>query len=401
MRKQLRNVFDQYDRKENHITHSLLVVFSRNRDLLDKFLKKYNIKLSEKKINLLSQASPIPIKERESVPDGYIYTDDYDFCIGIETKIEKDSLRKEQLSGHIKQLSDFDNSFLIVISPDEEEPILVKEIKNHYKNIRFVSWPDLLEFLSQNGPGKKSDKVGEYLFEEFINYMERHYKMTPFMGFRFQGGYDRDLATHYVKKVSSIITPKIGIFYPNCVNKRSKISSSGGFPWEAWYYKDEPRNSLHPAFTVQSDQLRCVITLGNGAKREWQNFAKILNNGKNIESFKSFLRKIYEDRVENSEAVISIRQRHYFHQQTAVRDAETIITIATLLGIDPSKFNDIWWDLIRSVANTKTKYNYQLEIGYDLQYDKVQELSSPKAIDIILKCFENLKPLYEYLSVSV
>jgi len=398
MRKQLRNVFDQYDRKENHITHSLLVVFNHNRDLLDEFLKKYNIKLRKKNINLLSQTSPISIKKRESVPDGYIYTDGYDFCIGIETKIEKESLREDQLRGHINQLSVYDNSFLIVISPDEEEPILIKEIKNHYKNIRFVSWPGLLAFLSQNEPGKKSDEVGKYLFNEFMNYMERHYKMTPFMGFRFQEGYDRDLAIHYVKKISLSITPKIEIFYPNCV-KRSKISSSGGFPWVAWYYKDAPRNSLHPVFTVQSDQLRCNITLGNEAKREWQNFAKILNNGKNIESFESLLRKIYEDRVKNSEAVISFRQRHFFHQQNPVRDAETIINIATLLGIDHSKINDIWWDLIRSVANTKTKYNYQLEIGYDLQYDKVQELSSPKAIDLILKCYENLKPLYEYLSV--
>ena len=77
MAKKLRNIFDQYDQKENHLTHSLLHVLNENRKLLKKILHTYGIRLTSKQINLLTQVAPRTVKEKTSVPDGYIYTKDY------------------------------------------------------------------------------------------------------------------------------------------------------------------------------------------------------------------------------------------------------------------------------------------------------------------------------------
>jgi hypothetical protein len=38
-----------------------------------------------------------------------------------------------------------------------------------------------------------------------------------------------------------------------------------------------------------------------------------------------------------------------------------------------------------------------MELGYALKYDKVKELKSTKAPDVLLRCFKNLKSRYRRL----
>ena len=68
------------------------------------------------------------------------------------------------------------------------------------------------------------------------------------------------------------------------------------------------------------------------------------------------------------------------------------------MGIGKFKENPIWWNLIKDIADTKSKYNYQLEVAYDLKYNKVHDLKTAKATGVILKCFKNLQPVYEILT---
>jgi hypothetical protein len=396
MRKKLRNLFDQYQQKENHITHSLLVVLNHNRELLKAILSKYGIRLSSSQINFLTQVSPKNVSEKDSIPDGYIYTEEFDFCIGIEIKIVSNKLRENQISGHIDRLLEYEISYLLIISPDEEEPTWINSVKDRYPNIRFIPWPGLLQFMIEVGPDKNSNNVGTFLFQEFISYIERNYQMTPFMGFRFQEGYDLKLATHYVKRVSETLTPKIVNSYPKCVNKRQKISSDGKYPWEAWYSSSQPKYCVHPALGVQPHQIRCYITLPNECD-EWKHFSKILDSNDLLKSFKSILKKLYENAIDGSDTVVSFRQRHFTGQTRAHTEAETTIKVATLLGIDGFHENNIWWELLRSIARTKNKYNYQLEIGYDIEYDKVKELMTLDAIEIMISSYKNLKPIYVFL----
>lgn len=394
MAKRLRNIFDQYSQQENHLTHSLLHVLNENRNLLKAILKANGIKLTGKQINLITQVAPRTDKDRTSIPDGYIYTEDYNICIGIETKINENSLNRDQILGHLKQLSGYDTSYLAVLTPDGTEPEIITElVKNHnHKNLKFISWKDLLNLMSDLGSDKGKNPVGQYLFDEFMNYVERCYHMTPFTGFKFRDGYDRDLAQHYVKRVAEELTPDIKTLYPDCKKERSQVKGV----WWAWYSSEEVQNSVHPAFVVGNERVRCHIILGNGCKKEWKQFYQTLDSDK----FKKLLRKVYTKRPDNSQTIISFRQRHFLNRTKSVSDAAVEINIATLLGIDKSKPNDIWWSLIKDVAASKNRYNYQLEIGYHLDYEKVKDLKGPKAPQLMLKCFRNLKPVYDILVVS-
>ncbi len=394
MAKRLRNIFDQYSQQENHLTNSLLLVLNHNRNLLQAVLKSIDIKLTGKHINLLSQVAPKTIDNRSSIPDGYIYTEDYSFCIGIETKIQYDSLNREQIIGHLKQLSQYDRSYLLVLTPDGDQPTIITQLQKKHKNLIFISWIHLLKLTTKIGPDKGKNEVGKFIFDEFISYIERCYHMTPFTGFKFRDGYDRNLAQHYVKRVSEILTPKMLELYPDCINRRPQIRGI----WEAWSSSKEVWNSVHPSFTVENERIRCMIILSNGCNKEWRRFRKTLMSPKDLNKLKRHLRKVYNKKPDESQALISFRQRHFVHRSKSVEDAAVEINIATLLGIDKSKPNEIWWDLIQKVAaSKKDRYNYQLEIGYHLNYEKVEDLKGSKAPQLMLRCYRTLKPVYDIL----
>jgi len=393
MAKRLRNIFDQYSQQENHLTNSLLQVLNLNRKLLKAVLKANGIKLTGKQINLLTQVAPRTVQDRTSIPDGYIYTEDYEFCVGIETKINENALKKDQIRGHLKQLTEYDTSYLLVLTPDHSEPKVIKGLRKKHRHLKFVSWLDLLKLMSELGPDKGNNPVGQYLFDEFMSFVERCYHMTPFTGFNFRDGYDRNLAQHYVKRVSEILTPKMFKLYPDCINKRPQIKGV----WEAWYSSDKVQKSVHPSLVVQNERIRCTITLGNGCKKEWRKFHQTLMTTKNLNKLKRSLKKVYLKRPDKSQGILSFRQRHYLNRIKSVEDAVCEISIATLLGIDKSKPNAIWWNLIRDIVATKKRYNYQLEIGYHMNYEEVRDLKGPKAPQLLLRCYRALKPVYDIL----
>lgn len=394
MKKRLRNVFDQYHQPENHITNSLLLVLNHNRDLLSRVLSHLGIRLSHKQINLLSQVAPKKADNRLSIPDGYIYTDDFEFCIGIETKIEPGALERRQLIGHLNQLEQYSKSFLLILTPDEQEPSIVMKLKKKFSNIRFVSWQNLLEIIVKAGPDKKDNSNGCYLFSEFIKFMERKYHMTPFTGINFEDGYDEDLAKHYIKRISEIITPDIIELFPECTNKRPAIRRA----WQAWYSTEKVQDCVHPSLGIWVDHIRCKIILANGYRQGWNHLKVVLETEAGKNKFLRVLEGIYRKAPPESEALVACRQRHFEPGMKAVHDGSTRINIATLIGIDGSKHNTLWLDFITGLVNTKSKYNYQMEIGYRIRYDKSDDLKTVKATSVILKCYKNLKEVYTFLS---
>ena len=55
------------------------------------------------------------------------------------------------------------------------------------------------------------------------------------------------------------------------------------------------------------------------------------------------IHKIHKDSPKGAYPMVSFRQRHYYTRTKSVLDASTKIKISTLLGIDGSKENEIWW----------------------------------------------------------
>ncbi len=395
--KRLRNIFDQYTQTENHLTNSLLLVFNHNRILMDNVLRRNGIKLTGKQVNLLSQIAPRKHADKSSVPDAYIYTEDCGFCVGIETKIEQGALRGEQLIGHLSQLAEYDHSFLLVLTPDEDKPQIIRKLELNHRNLRFISWIDLIKMMIEMGPDKKKNPVGAFVYEQFMSLMERHFEMTPFTGFHFREGFNKDLATHYVKRVSKNITPEIQTIYPKCIRTRPKMVTSG-HPWEAWFPEAKVQDGVHFTFSVRPESISCFMVLGNGCKKEWKRLSDTLESESELKRVKKALEEIYGQAPDGATTFLSFRQRHYIGQTVGISDAAAELNIAMLLGVDGSKENKIWWNLLKEIAASKNRYNFQLEIGYDMPFAKSKDLKTTKALDLIVRCFKSLKPVYEIVT---
>ena len=222
--------------------------------------------------------------------------------------------------------------------------------------------------------------------------------MTPFTGFNFREGYDADLATHYIKRISKVLTPKLQNLYPECKYTRPKIGKGGGYPWESWYPTERIQNSIHFTLVLHPEYALCLMILANGCKDAWQFLSKVLDSENSRNAFKRTLKLIHKSAPKGAKSRVSVRQRHFIGQSIGINDAVVELNIAMLLGVGKSKKNTVWWDLLSSVAKTKSKYNYQFDIAYQLPYDKITDLKTVKAEKILLKCFKDLRPVYDFLT---
>ena len=114
--------------------------------------------------------------------------------------------------------------------------------------------------------------------------------------------------------------------------------------------------------------------------------------------FKMVLARVYKKTPGGATSNLSFKQRHFLNPTVGINDAVTELNVAMLLGIDRSKEDHIWWDLLKEVARSKRKYNYELHVGYALPYSKIPDLGTTKALKLILRSFKSLKPIYELVT---
>ena len=255
---------------------------------------------------------------------------------------------------------------------------------------------DLLTRMSEIGPDKGKNDIGQYLFQEFMAYVERSYHMTPFTGFNFRDGYDTGLAVHYIKKLSELITPYIGELYPDLKKTRPMINAPHGNPWQSWYPTENVQGSVHLTLSITPVYLNVFLVLGNGCRHGWKKFGTILQSEK--KKFRKSLLGMLQSSPTGAETVIVFQQRHFKHRTLGIHDAVVTLNVSMLLGKGKAKENSLWWDLMGDLAKTKNRYNYQMSLGYEVKYETVNDLKTPKSTSFLKRCYKNLMPVYELIS---
>jgi hypothetical protein len=135
-------LFSTYSQGENRVTASILAVFERiSFALVEKILMAL---CEEANANLLVfRNQPTGIS---SVPDAVIRAS---FAYWIETKIVPNTIRKNQLQAHLKFLDAQENisrQWLLVITPDAEEPPVIKEIGD--RRLAWTNFDSLVDILT-------------------------------------------------------------------------------------------------------------------------------------------------------------------------------------------------------------------------------------------------------------
>jgi hypothetical protein len=121
-------LLSRYSQGENRITASILAVFERiSFALVERILQ---ILGEETNLSLLEIKNQIKYGKTDSVPDGAIQAS---FTYLIETKTELNALRYDQLKKHLDylgSLSNFKHKKLLVLTPDYEEPDVIKQLNS-------------------------------------------------------------------------------------------------------------------------------------------------------------------------------------------------------------------------------------------------------------------------------
>jgi hypothetical protein len=121
-------LFSRYKQGENRVTASILAVFERiSFALVERILQ---ILCEEPNLPLLKIENQIKSGKADSVPDGAIQAS---FSYLIETKVFQNAIVKKQLEDHLKYLvalPNFGKKRLLVLTPDYEEPQVIKELNS-------------------------------------------------------------------------------------------------------------------------------------------------------------------------------------------------------------------------------------------------------------------------------
>lgn len=137
-----KSLFSKYSQGENRITSTILSVFSKiNLFTLQEILKFI---LNDVDVELVKFDNQIKERNKNSVPDARISAS-FDYL--FETKIEKNSLKVDQINGHLEYLnrSSEKDEKLIILTPDFEEPAIIQDYPDN--KVYWLNFDTLLEGL--------------------------------------------------------------------------------------------------------------------------------------------------------------------------------------------------------------------------------------------------------------
>src|SRR3972149_9149109 len=199
----LNNLFDHYDVEENAVTNAFLQTLAGDKGLLKDFLWRYfkirvggnsTVTISAQKKPSSSEDSGGEKEKPEGRPDGWIIIDDSK-AIAFEVKIKRAAINREQLRKHSNCFGIYNEKFICVITPDDENPIPELKIKNVV--IKWLSWREIYNFIGKERKG--NSKLSEFLTKQLKEYLYMVKDLIGFEGINYPSGYNYEDAKIILK----------------------------------------------------------------------------------------------------------------------------------------------------------------------------------------------------------
>ena len=226
--------------------------------------------------------------------------------------------------------------------------------------------------------------------------------MTSFLGFRFDEGYEVSLAKHYLAQLTPRLTTEVTAHFPQLKNSRNPNRVSGAYPWQSWYEGDDLTQGVHLTVRLEPEEAKIGVVVPNNARRTWTALKKALKSEQGVTELEQALVRCIDQAPSQSRPWLELWQRHYPNRQRAVHDAELEVALDQLLDRGGGKYNPMWWDLLRTIPETRAKYklnyqlNYQLEIDYRISYE-AKGMRDSTAEEILKEAIRALTDVFNYM----
>lgn len=388
----MRNIFDQYKKHENRLTHALACCLAEDADLLRSFIKWATGAPAPKstKLQIVEQRLPgepepvqLEVNDDKRLPDAWIFSES-GWALLIESKIES-RIDIDQIKGHLNTAArrGFAERRLVCLSPIKP----VSKIK-FPENAVHQTWSDLYTWATAES--RKSDwarRLAIYMEVAERRMIEDEYltegTLTKFAGVHF----DAENPYNYLeaKRVLNLLMEEL--------RTRKRLAEKLGADLAApgrgaitgkqansvWDYipvvkaRGNKSFTSHPHLTlsIQRDKVIAQVTVPNGLNR-------ILRHalfGGGYDSFETMINEFQNNTGQvlkndtGARPFIEVLQRHYPSQKsTPINDATLKFDPRTLLGDGGGVKKQGQWLRATFDALSHRQSNLQLDIGWEFPY---------------------------------
>ncbi len=407
----LNTLYDQFSNKENRLTHALLHTIAYSDWIFTDFLKRIlGIKSFRKSglFEITTQKVPLGHGDRdpdkaESIPDAWIINETQNLGIAIEVKDRKNNLRISQLRSHSNRISGYDNSYLLVITPDLQTPDKIYELKKKDPinlNVIWKSWDEIYRWLKylSNKPVKKSKD--EFLLKSMIEYLERRREVLGFQGVFFSKGFDLDEAKEILKSEVEELQPYVRTLYTDLVARRPGITTTSVLGvWDCFGSAEGFTNDLHITIAINEDSHNILLVVPNSSKKAWNRLKEIFSNENYQNELISILSR-YRKTVPY--LYVEFVQRHFINRRIGIHDGHLFFNLDVMgkpfmKKKSKTKQSSIWFQALYEAIINKRNLNGQVAFYTKFFLNETKGIDKPEFINTVKSTLKNLKPLYEYL----
>jgi PD-(D/E)XK nuclease superfamily len=401
----LPNIFDQYSVDENRVTNALLQTLAASPSLTRSFLRHFlNLRLRSRRpaIVISAQKRPKALGDRtdtaraesdkNSVPDGWIYCEDEDWVVVLESKIYRNSVRPEQLAGHLRGVRSSNSTYLLVLTPDKKKPKPL--LLSKFKKARVVwhPWEKIHRWVARSKDIKSSQSAAGLLTRRLKEYLEMYEDLSEFQGIDFSEGFEPQRAKLLLKSLMDKIRGDVlGIYDLPISRPRIPVGVSG--VWDCFGAKGGFTSDLHFSLGINLQNGTGIsLTVPNGAKQRWRRLGEICENPALRNEFADVLWTVSSP---VPEFWIGLNQRHFMGRTREVSDARLDFKVETFRRRQKSgtKFFPLWFETLLSALQSRRRGNFQL--GFSARFPfKYEKMKTPEFADIALKTIKAFMPLY-------
>jgi len=410
----MRNIFDQYDKQENRLTHALICTLTNDKGLILPFLhwlECANIP-PLKNIHIGQQQSPgreakVEKEGEYGIPDACFFDDD-GWALVIESKVQ-DKIRIKQLRKHRKTAAcyGYENARVVLIAVDHPSKSQI------LPNMHYVPWEKVYQWFVKHT--KESDwarRFVEYMQVLEANMISQGYDirgtLTMFSGFNFDE--EHPYTYHEGKRLIRLmgqefrknkrLVKELGLDPKGKgkkgINKDEKI-------WDIIPSKKAKGKAFtaypHATIFMSSKEAGVAITIPNGLKggmiRRLNNFG-IDKFGKLLAGIEENLRECIKQSP-GTKPIIYILQRQYRGQKSHVKNGRLEVDLRTLVKDEKTglEHQPMWLEAIYDILTHK-RTNLQLGIEVRFPYS-AKAMQSAKALDVMADAWIAMKPMLDFV----
>lgn len=404
----MRNIFDQYQRSENRLTHALATCFHESPTVLASFAKWVDHPLPKNAVAVVrtqykpgNSVEPDVEQSDSTLPD--IWLDDAnDWALVIENKIEH-AISVKQLRGHLAAARSFKDAKVLLISINSapDAALMVAACRR---------WTDVYRWarsLDEDPWARRFTVYMETLERRLSEEGKLNGMLTAFTGIPFAA--DNPYAYREAKRLlrllmqavraSSEVKTRFGT--NDATAGRSAITNSAGY--SVWDMLPLAREGKHftsgPHLTVGIgyDEVIAQVTLPNGmslsARRKM--IGETLEEYREVlDRFSRALEPVYK-LDPGCMPFVEVLQRHFAHLGApGVRDASLVFDPRTANGAGPVKAQPQWAQLSHATLLKKSS-NLQFAFGVRFPYRHSVCVATPELARAIVQVFVAMDGLLE------